>query len=66
MTHSGSPKMYVQVMIKIQAIDLHCVCCTIFFAFFLSSFFFFLPFKPHPPVVHSAGKFHRAAFVVKL
>lgn len=74
MTHSGSPKMYVQVMIKIQAVDLHCVCCTIFFALFLSSFlfvcfrgfFFFPPFKPHSTVVHSAGKFHRAAFVVKL
>lgn len=65
MTHPGSPKMYVQVMIKIQAVDLHCVYCTIFFALSLS-FYFFFSFKPHPTVVHSAGKFHHAAFVVKL
>lgn len=65
MTHPGSLKMYVQVMIQIQAVDLHCVYCTIFFALSLSFrlVFFFFSFKPHPTVVHSAGKFHCAAFV---
>lgn len=41
MTHPGSLKMYVQLMIKIQAVDLHCVCCTIFFAVSLCVFFLF-------------------------
>lgn len=64
MTHPGSLKMYVQVMIKIQAIDLHCVYCKIFFS--LSLFQFFFSFKPHPTVLHSFGNFQCAAFVLKL
>lgn len=44
MTHPESLKMYVQLRIKIQAVDLHCVCSTIFFSV---SLFFFFSFKPH-------------------
>lgn len=49
MTHSGSQKMCVQVKIKIQAVDLHCIYCAIASFSSLSSF----SFKPHPSYTFS-------------